>query len=96
MRVVEADTDPNTEDAYIRCLHTAEPPNQEVLRIRREWYAESKAKGLRAKVLLDDSERVVACLRISEQSCHSVRSKVASEFGVKLPPISVSKLPFFG
>ena len=42
-----------------------------------------------AVVVEEGDGRFLLIVRISEQSCHSVRSKVASEFGVKLPPISV-------
>ena len=38
---------------------------------------------------VEDTKAAVRWLRISEQSCHSFRSKVASDFGVKLPPNSV-------
>ena len=34
-------------------------------------------------------------MRISEQGGHSFRSKVATQFGAKWPPVSVWKWPFF-
>ncbi len=57
MKILEIDE--NTEDTFFRCLHDEKPQNPEITRIRKEWYAKMKTKGLRAKVIIDDNETVV-------------------------------------
>ena len=52
-------------------------------------FLDSSKNGLTRETQRDATSDEVRRLRISEQSCHSIRSKVASEFGAKLPPISV-------
>ncbi len=57
MKILEIDE--NTKDTFFRCMHNEKPQNPEITRIRQEWYAKMKPKGLRAKVILDENEAVV-------------------------------------
>ena len=54
------DVDATTEDAFLRCLHLETPAEPEVMALRRRWYDRYKRAGLRAKVLVDDDNTVVA------------------------------------
>ena len=54
------DVDSTTEDAFLRCLHLEKPCEPEVMALRRRWYDRYKSEGLRAKVLVDDDNTVVA------------------------------------
>ena len=48
-----------TEGTFFRCLHDETPEDPEAVALRRRWYQRYHDKGLRAKLLFDDAERVV-------------------------------------
>ncbi|MFW6154171.1 MAG: hypothetical protein ACOC95_03045 [Planctomycetota bacterium] len=54
------DVDATTEDAFLRCLHLETPASEDVMALRRRWYDRYRRAGLRAKVLVDDANTVVA------------------------------------
>ena len=57
MRLV--DIDATTQDTFFRCLHEEQPANPDIAAARRRFYERHRPHGLRAKVLIDDEERVV-------------------------------------
>lgn len=57
MKLLEIDA--STEDTYYRCLHDELPADPRVIAMRRAWRAEYQPKGHRARVLIDDADRVV-------------------------------------
>ncbi len=57
MQLVEINE--STEDTFFRCLHDEIPADPRVMTMRKEWRAMYQPKGHRAKVLMDDEDRVV-------------------------------------
>jgi GNAT superfamily N-acetyltransferase len=56
MKLVDISAD--TERAFFTCLHLEEPENLEDTAPLRDWYAEYKSKGYKARVLLLDDGRI--------------------------------------
>lgn len=50
---------PETEHVFFRCMHLEIPDVPEHTALRRRWYEEHKEKGYRAKLLIDDGEKIV-------------------------------------
>ncbi|MBF0543910.1 MAG: GNAT family N-acetyltransferase [Candidatus Riflebacteria bacterium] len=57
MKLVEIGKD--TEGTFFRCMHDERPENPGETQLRRRWYEKYKTKGLRAKVLLNNDDKVV-------------------------------------
>ncbi len=69
MKLVEIDQD--TEGTFFRCLHDEIPDDPRVTDVRRRWYAGRVDKGLRAKVLVLDTDEVVGlCQYIPIEHSH--------------------------
>ncbi|MAF11203.1 hypothetical protein CMK11_12195 [Candidatus Poribacteria bacterium] len=71
MRLVGIDG--NTEATFFRCLHDEVPDDPRVTKERRRWYEAFRGKGLRAQVLILDTEEVVGlCQYVPIEHSHLI------------------------
>jgi hypothetical protein len=69
MKLIDIDKD--TEGTFFRCLHDETPQEPRVIALRHRWYDRNKDKGLRAKVLLREDNKVAGlCQYIPIEHSH--------------------------
>ncbi len=71
------DIDKSNEGTFFRCLHDEKPADPRMMSMRREWYNKFKDKGLRAKLLIDDANRIVGlCQYMPIEYSHHIGEKL--------------------